>query len=78
MASHYLNSLTQDQRLNLIHKLYEIQSGNCFICDQAINLVLQGDSLDIDHIEPLAAGGGRCRRELRAHSRELQSFEASF
>ena len=57
MASHYLNSLTQDQRLNLIHKLYEIQSGNCFICDQAINLVLQGDSLDIDHIEPLAAGG---------------------
>jgi hypothetical protein len=33
------------------------QSGRCFICDEAIDLVLLKGALDIDHIDPLAEDG---------------------
>lgn len=57
MASLYLNKLTPDERHSLIRKLYDVQRGRCFICEQPIDLKLQGDSLDIDHVEPLNVGG---------------------
>ncbi|MGH7925534.1 MAG: HNH endonuclease [Candidatus Binatus sp.] len=59
MAEHSpkLASLSKEDRVALEQRLLERQSGKCFICDQAIDLVLHKDQLDIDHIEPLADHG---------------------
>src|SRR5438067_7442505 len=57
MASQYLNGLAADQRKQLETKLFEVQHGNCFICERAIDLALHDGGLDIDHVEPLKAGG---------------------
>ena len=57
MYSAYLNSLSPQQRQSLIRQLYERQSGNCFICQQPIDLVLHSDSMQIDHVIPLKANG---------------------
>lgn len=57
MASQYLSSLNQEERSKLEKKLFEIQKGKCFICEEVIDWELHGDTLDIDHIEPLSQGG---------------------
>jgi hypothetical protein len=57
MASLYLSKLAPDGRHELITKLHQAQQSRCFICEQPIDLKLQGDYLDIDHVEPLTAGG---------------------
>ena len=55
--SQYLASLTPEQRKDLEQRLHNLQRGKCFICDGAIDLVLQRGALDIDHIDPLVAQG---------------------
>jgi len=57
MASLYLNKLTPDERHSLVQRLHTAQLGNCFICERSIDLRLQADSIDIDHVEPLVSGG---------------------
>jgi hypothetical protein len=59
MAEHSqkLASLSSEDRAALERTLFERQAKKCFICDQAIDLVLHKDQLDIDHIEPLADHG---------------------
>ena len=57
MRSQYLNSLNESQRNDLLIKLWETQKGNCFICEESIDLQLHKDNVDIDHIQPLKTGG---------------------
>ena len=56
-SSKYLGSLDVDAQASLQQRLLSRQSGRCFICDDAIDLVLQKDQLDIDHIDPLVKDG---------------------
>ena len=53
--SKYLDSLSSDDKLELIKQLWGIQNHKCFICEKEIDLDVQ--SVNIDHIHPLANGG---------------------
>ena len=55
--SETLQGQSQDDRAALERRLLDRQSGRCFICDEAIDLMLHKDQLDIDHIIPLADHG---------------------
>ncbi len=57
MASLYLNRLSPSDRQDLVGKLHLSQHGNCFICQQPIDLIVHAHSVDIDHVEPLKVGG---------------------
>lgn len=57
MGSLYLNQLSRDKYQELLETLWQTQHGKCFICDGAIDRQLHANSIDIDHIEPLRAGG---------------------
>jgi hypothetical protein len=57
MSSLYLNRLSNEQRQTLVESLHSAQKGNCFICGKEINLKLQANTIDIDHIEPTRSGG---------------------
>ncbi|MGH9364825.1 MAG: HNH endonuclease, partial [Thermoanaerobaculia bacterium] len=46
-----------EQRQRLEKKLFDRQSGRCFICDDPIDLMLHKGQLDIDHIDPLIEEG---------------------
>ena len=55
MHSAFISKLSDKEYRDLTKKLYDIQSGKCFICGQDINLELQ--ETNIDHIIPLNTGG---------------------
>ncbi|MDE0070600.1 MAG: HNH endonuclease [Caldilineaceae bacterium] len=55
--SRFVARLGSEELQNLRKKLHTIQTGKCYICRQLINLKLHEDSIEIDHIEPLAVGG---------------------
>jgi HNH endonuclease len=55
--SRYLAGLDAEQRAKLEQRLLARQSGRCFICDDAIDLMLHKGQLEIDHIDPLAEDG---------------------
>ena len=57
MASNYLGRLKPEERKDLIQQLWDIQSGVCFISEEAIDLELHKDILDIDHVVPSKLGG---------------------
>ncbi|AXY78081.1 HNH endonuclease [Paraflavitalea soli] len=57
MSSHFLSGLNTQQYGQLKDKLFNTQSGKCFICEDIIDLNLHNGSLDIDHVMPLKLGG---------------------
>ncbi len=57
MSSIYLSRLSPQQRDDLVLSLHVSQSGNCFICEQGIDLDLHKGSIDVDHVEPSSTGG---------------------
>lgn len=57
MHSPFLDNLSNDERDSLTKRLFEQQQGKCFICQKEIDLELHNESLDIDHIVPLASNG---------------------
>lgn len=57
MGSAFLAKLTFKERQELIEKLYKIQNGLCYICEEPIDLKLQSNEIEIDHIVPLKMKG---------------------
>ena len=57
MSSLHLNRLSSEERKSLVKTLHTSQNGNCFICGKPIDLELQANTIDVDHIEPIRAGG---------------------
>lgn len=55
--SHFLSSLTESERTDLMKKLSNTQKEKCFICEEPIDLKLHRDELDIDHVVPLLSEG---------------------
>ena len=55
MGSLFLNRLNQQQREELIYRLFDSQSSNCFICEYPIDLTLH--DVEIDHVISVKAGG---------------------
>lgn len=57
MSSLYLARQKPEDRYQLIIKLHNAQNFNCFICEEAVDLVVHKNSIDIDHVVPLKVGG---------------------
>jgi hypothetical protein len=53
----YLSKLSGDQRDELSLRLLDRQNDACFICEKPIDLALQRDGLEIDHVIPIASDG---------------------
>jgi hypothetical protein len=57
VRSELLASMDKAGRRDLIRRLHQRQGGKCFICDDSIDLELQADAIDVDHIDPLSEQG---------------------
>lgn len=89
MASMYLNKLTRSDYDTLKRTLWESQNHHCFLCEKLIDLDLQGDATDIDHIVPIVGGGKdapqnfaiahqSCNRSKQASNLEIARLLAKF
>src|SRR5882672_4795335 len=85
----YLSKLSGDQKEDLNRRLLERQNGVCFICEEPIDLTLQRDALEIDHIIPIASDGkdeennfalthGPCNRNKSASDLRVARVMARF
>lgn len=57
MHSLYLSGLSSDQRKSLEQQLWNTQKGNCFICEQPVDMSLHANAIDVDHVQPIKTGG---------------------
>ena len=78
MASMFLASLSAEARADLTQRLHATQGGRCFICEVPIDLQIHAGSIDIDHVQPTAAGGKDAQENFAlAHSHCNRSKQAS-
>ncbi len=59
MIAHIKSSIPIDERDGLVERLYEVQQGRCFICENQIDLVLHKGKLDVDHVQPRSGPNGK-------------------
>ena len=89
MPSLYLNRLSKQDRDILVKSLHVSQNGHCFICGQDVDLALHAGRFDVDHIEPITAGGkdgpenfalthDSCNRSKQASDLRVARVLASF
>ena len=89
MPSLYSRRLSNQERGLLVKSLHDSQNGHCFICGQDVDLQLHAGNLDIDHIEPITAGGkdgpdnfalthDSCNRSKQASDLRVARVLASF
>lgn len=55
--SRLVSKLSTEEVKQLRQSLQDIQGGACYICQGPIDLELQREAIEIDHIQPLASGG---------------------
>jgi len=78
MGSLYLSNLSGEQTADLERRLWESQKGVCFICGKEIDLKLQRNAIDIDHIIPIKIGGRDDEQNFAlAHSHCNRSKQAA-
>jgi len=85
-----LSRISQAERRDLLQRLCATQNSRCYICQDAVDLEVHGNDLEIDHIRALSSGGpdvdtnyalvhGDCnRKKLATHmdvARHLLRFE---
>ncbi|MBX3069923.1 MAG: HNH endonuclease [Thermomicrobiales bacterium] len=59
MAMENEPALTANDREQLIRRLFEVQLGRCFICEEPIDLDLHAGKLDVDHVQPKSGPDGK-------------------
>ena len=59
-----LDSLSADERKELIARLYKKQNGLCYVDRQAVNLHVH--AVDVDHVIALARGGADWQLHLQS------------
>jgi HNH endonuclease len=57
MGSLYLSRQKPEDRHQMITTLHNAQGGHCFICEDAVDLAVHKNSIDVDHVVPLTVGG---------------------
>lgn len=53
------STIRPDDRDELVKRLYAVQQGKCFICEEQIDLLLHEGKLDVDHVQPRSGADGR-------------------
>jgi len=82
-----IDEMSDNEKKRLTHRLFELQGGICFLCEERIDL--EADRVEIDHIKPLADNGPdeegnwalmheECNRKKKAQNLQLAKAKMKF